>query len=44
VLLKQKSFIEIAEEFQLSDTAIRKWCKSYGLPYTQSDLKDFRRH
>ena len=44
VLLKQKSFIEIAEEFQLSDTAIRKWCKSYGLPYTQSELKDFRRH
>lgn len=41
-LLKQKNFKEIAKEFQLSDTAIRKWCKSYNLPYTQNDLKKFK--
>jgi hypothetical protein len=38
-MIKTKSFCEIGENYGVSDNAIRKWCKSYGLPYRKSDLK-----
>lgn len=38
-LVKIKSFVEIGRMFNVSDNTIRKWCKSYDLPYRKKDLK-----
>lgn len=37
-LIKIKSFLEIGRMYNVSDNSIRKWCKSYGLPYRKKDL------
>jgi hypothetical protein len=26
--------------FGVSDNAVRKWCKAYGLPYKKKDIKN----
>lgn len=38
-LIKTKSFLEIGRMYGVSDNAIRKWCKSYNLPYKRKDIK-----
>ena len=38
-LIKQNSFVSIGKIFNVSDNTIRKWCKSYGLPYTKKELR-----
>lgn len=38
-LILSKSFTEVGKIYGVSDNAIRKWCKSYGLPYTKKELK-----
>lgn len=38
ILIKAKSFSEIGRDFGVSDNAIRKWCKSYDLPFRKKDL------
>lgn len=38
-LIRQNSFLQISKQFGVSDNAIRKWCKSYNLPYRASDIK-----
>lgn len=38
-LIKALPFVRIGELFNVSDNAIRKWCKSYGLPYKHNDIK-----
>lgn len=38
-MIKSKSFTEIGRNFEVSDNAVRKWCKSYGLPYRKKDFK-----
>lgn len=44
-VLKEKirilSFLKIGEEYGVSDNAIRKWCKSYDLPYQKSVIKSY---
>lgn len=45
VLVKLKPFTEIGRAFGVSDNAVRKWCKYYGIPHRKSDIKiltDFR--
>lgn len=41
--LKQKirtqSFVAIGKEFGVSDKAVSKWCRKYGLPYLKSEIK-----
>lgn len=37
-LIKDKSFTQIGRDFGVSDNAVRKWCKSYGLPYTKKEI------
>lgn len=32
-LIHEKSFVEIGRMYNVSDNAIRKWCKLYGLPF-----------
>lgn len=39
-LIQTTSFLEIGRRFGVTDTAVRKWCRKYGLPYKQSDLKN----
>lgn len=38
-LTKNKSFAAIAREYGVSDKAIVKWCKTYGLPHRKKDIK-----
>lgn len=38
-LLKENSFCAVGKMFGVSDNAIRKWCKSYGLPTHARDYK-----
>lgn len=37
--LRIKSFVEIGKLYGVSDNAVRKWCKFYGLPYRSSDIR-----
>ena len=43
VLIEQitkMSFVAIGKLYNVSDNAIRKWCKKYGLPFHTKDLKN----
>lgn len=40
VLIHTVSFVKIGEKYGVSDNAIRKWCKSYNLPYRVKDLRE----
>lgn len=33
------NFLKLSRQFGVSDVAVRKWCKSYGLPAKSSDYK-----
>lgn len=37
--LKESNFCAVGRKYGVSDQAIRKWCKSYGLPTHASDYK-----
>lgn len=41
-LIQDKPFLEIGRMYNVSDNAIRKWCKSYELPYRKKDIKILR--
>lgn len=41
-ILKDKTFLQIAREYEVTDNAVRKWCKKYGLPFNRNDLKRWR--
>ena len=34
-------FIKIGEKYGVSDNAIRKWCRYYGLPYRTKDIQKY---
>lgn len=38
-LLQESNFTSIGKTYGVSDNAIRKWCKTYGLPYRKKDIK-----
>lgn len=38
-LIKNNSFVAVGKMFNVSDNAVRKWCKQYGLPSRKKDLK-----
>lgn len=40
-LIRNKSFVSIANEYGVSDNAIRKWCDSYNLPRTKKDINSY---
>ena len=33
------NFVQLGKEYNVSDSTIRKWCKSYGLPFSSSDIR-----
>lgn len=38
-LIRTESFVKIGKMFNVSDNAIRKWCKMYDLPFRVKDIK-----
>lgn len=34
-----KSFVQVGNKYQVSDTAVRKWCKLYGLPILSKEIQ-----
>lgn len=38
-LIRRNSFVEIGKKYQVSDNAIRKWCKAINLPYQKTYIK-----
>ena len=38
-LLQESNFTAIGKTYGVSDNAIRRWCKTYGLPYRRKDMK-----
>lgn len=40
-LIRTTSFLQIGKIYRVSDTTIRKWCKSYGIPYKQQEIKSY---
>ena len=39
--IKQNSFVELGKKYGVSDNGIRKWCKSYNLPYRKNEMKKY---
>lgn len=39
ILIKKESFVKIGKMYHVSDNAVRKWCKTYDLPYTKKEIK-----
>ena len=37
-LIYEKTFVQIGRDYGVSDNAVRKWCKSYDLPYRYGEL------
>lgn len=40
-LIRNKTFTEIGKQFNVSDNAIKKWCKKYNLPHLKSEIKKY---
>ena len=40
-LIRTKSFCSIARDYNVSDNAIRKWCKAENLPHRVVDIKSY---
>lgn len=41
LLIRTKPFTKIGEQFQVSDNAIRKWCKAENLPTKKSEILQY---
>ena len=40
-LIKTTPFTKIGDEFGVTDSTIRKWCKGYKLPSTKKDIQTY---
>ena len=38
-LIRNNSISNVAKMFNISDNALRKWCKDYKLPHRMKDIK-----
>lgn len=43
ILIKTLPFTGIGKRYGVSDNAVRKWAKSYGLPYKLKDIKNIKK-
>jgi group I intron endonuclease len=41
-LILQHSFLQIGKKYNVSDNAVRKWCKKYGLPTKYKEVQQLR--
>lgn len=39
--IRTKSFVSIGKEYGVSNTAVVKWCKTYGLPHKKKDINQY---
>ena len=39
--IRTKPFLQIGKEYNVSDNAVRKWCKYYNLPFKKQDIKKY---
>ncbi len=39
--IRKTSFTKLSKKYEVSDNAIRKWCKKYGLPFKSSEIKKY---
>lgn len=37
--IRTQSFVSLGKKYGVTDNAIRKWCKSFNLPYKKEDIK-----
>lgn len=40
-MIRIKPFTQIAQQFKVSDNAVRKWCDSYGLPRKKTEINSY---
>lgn len=40
-LIRTKSFLEVGRLYNVSDNAIRKWCKAYNLPFRTREIRSY---
>ena len=40
-LIRNEAFTKIAEKYNVSDNAIRKWCKAENLPFTKKEINSY---
>ena len=40
-MIRNTSFVQIGKYFNISDNAIRKWCKKLNLPYSSNEIKKY---
>lgn len=38
-LIQNHSFVKIGKIYGVSDNAVRKWCKTYDLPFRRRDIE-----
>lgn len=41
-LIMNQPFVKVGEIYNVSDNAVRKWCKMYDLPYTRKDIQHYK--
>lgn len=41
-LILRYPFVQIGKMYDVSDNAVRKWCKKYALPYKQNEIQKLR--
>lgn len=39
--LKENTMVDIGRKYGVTDNTVRKWCKSYKLPYKKEDIRKF---
>lgn len=39
--IRTTSFTELGKKYNVSDNTIKKWCKTYNLPYKKSDINNY---
>ena len=40
-LIRNDSFVNIGKIYNITDNAVRKWCKKYNLPYKKSEINKY---
>lgn len=39
-MIRNETFVKIGKMYNVTDNTIRKWCKSYNLPFTKKEIKN----
>lgn len=39
--IRTMPMVQVGKKYSVSDNAVRKWCKTYGLPFRAKDIKEY---